>query len=471
MVNPVGTNGNTHGSFNNVGLEFDYHEIRLQNQDRIFKIFDYVIGYLSTTSNTPTILNNRAGSRTATLPTTTGTVPYYNLGSVENNFNYRYKENKEASIFANLTAHVTKSTELSAGIRRITFKENASLNVSSLSSPIYLPSATSCVGFNIAQSGLTTACVPAKKATIYVLSAKQKITNDILLYGTYGTSFRPGNAVIGAPNPIAPSTQLISFISPADETSKSYEIGLKSAWLNGDLTFNIAAYLQKFKNLTIRTGLLVPVGTSLLGTTGNVVTQSTDRLVAAVPAEIKGFEAELGFNPSDNFSFNTTLSYSDGKVKNGIIPCAGIIAVDDQVATCVTNTSTNAAPKWSGVIQSEYNRPLNDNMTGYVRGLFNWKGKSNGVDLNAYDNVKAYGITDVFLGLRDPEGSWDISAYARNIFDVERVINSGDTVATSLVREVSNSSRIEASGSTYIGITTTAPREFGLNFRVAFGSR
>lgn len=74
---------------------------------------------------------------------------------------------------------------------------------------------------------------------------------------------------------------------------------------------------------------------------------------------------------------------------------------------------------------------------------------------------------NVFPGLRDPHGAWDITAYSKNIFNVQRVLtrteaNAGFTAVGSSAAGIVQSN--------YRLITTTPERKSGVIVHYAFGS-
>ena len=139
---------------------------------------------------------------------------------------------------------------------------------------------------------------------------------------------------------------------------------------------------------------------------------------------------------------------------------------NDWIDTCRTSGSPASAPKLSGSVQGEYSMPLADKADGFLRGLVIWKGNSQGAAANPVDSVKAYALLNMFAGVRDPDGAWEVSVFAKNLTNTHRVLTrSGTPLTTQLT-----GSRLNLA-SNYYGITTTAPREFGVNVRYAFGSR
>lgn len=459
------------------------HEVRLQNDDRLFNLFDYTIGYMTTKADSPTFLNNITAFASSTT-----------LFAVSNLGLNRYRNDSESSYFGNLAVHLFDDRlEVGGGIRKIRFKANSGVQTGTFGAPIstYVESIPSrrCFG-NPAIPG----CLPAKKATIYNATAKFKITDDILVYGTYGTSWRPGNSVIGFRG-LEVGTFLDQFLNLPDETSKSFEVGFKTQFFDDKLTFNISAYRQKYDNYAFR--LSSPV-IALSKTTDPALDPAQAlaagfNFVAPVDPTIKGIEAELSYAASKNLNFGAVLAYADGKITNGIFPCldlnndnipdtttptaAQLYAQvgNRQVDTCVSNASPSNQAPLSGSVFGEYSRPVFGH-EGFLRGFANWKGKNQGFTLNPYDQVSAYALIDVFTGIRSSNGVWEATFFVKNILGTDRVLTRGDSPLVSALRPGTNlaafggsGTSINSSGATnYLQITTTPPREFGVNLKVNF---
>ena len=152
-----------------------------------------------------------------------------------------------------------------------------------------------------------------------------------------------------------------------------------------------------------------------------------------------------------------------------------------QLAECASNGgSATFLPKLSGSVQAEYNHPVSDSANAYLRGLFSWRGKSTLDPDNPYDSVGAYGLLNLYAGLRAESGAWEVSFYAKNVANLTRItsresssLNTG-TVDVLLGAPTFTSPVGTASSSftsRYTGITVTPPREFGINLRFAIGSR
>ncbi|WP_336968586.1 TonB-dependent receptor [Sphingobium aromaticiconvertens] len=450
------------------------HEIRLQNQERVAGMFDYVVGFFDSKLNPPTALTSPTIVR---LPTSLGG----GIAQVAITNVLRTGNSHEQSFFGNLTAHLGEATELSGGLRQIKYKSQNFLAVN---------------GNTIASDAQDV------KKLIYSGSIKHNFTPDLLVYLSTGSSFRPGINVVGDFN-IAQSALEKSFLNLPPETSKSYEAGFKSTLLGGRARFNMTAYYQKYKNFPFR----VPnngvyyVNTVAIRNAQGVVTGTAQQVgsfnfVGAVPVTVKGLESELQLDISDRWNVGLTASYSIGKIKNGTIPCNDLNGdgVPDAVGSAPSLAQLQAAvgannlsacavsqraaflPPFTATLQSEYKLPVTDKVDGFLRGLVNYSGKSQGDPANNFDNVGAFALANLYAGIRDPEGAWEVSLFAKNLFDTTKVLTRTTPLFTPYQQitgftPTGATTAAQTFTSTYTGATVTPPREFGLNVRFFFGSR
>lgn len=450
------------------------HEIRLQNEDRIAGMFDYVIGYLNLKGTTDTlftqIIGGLASPSAPSLPTTLTGVVQLPLE--------RYGTSKEESIFGNITAHIGDRFELSGGLRRIWFKTDAGLKAGSVTASGGVVTGVTLVDNPAFRT------VSSPKATVGVATAKYRVSDELMVYASYGTSWRPDTIAIGGPS--IPSALQAQFLKTDPETSKNYEIGFKSDLLDRKLRFNVSAYVQKFNNYPYRApGAGVYAIDLARGPAVNAF-----NYVAAVPVTVKGIEGDIAYTPNDNFMVAASFSYADGKIKNGLIPCldlnkdgvpdsvtsaptfaalsavVGSTASDPLISTCRVTQQANSNPKFGFSLQSEYSHPVMSGADGYIRGLLNFKGDSIGDPVNVNDSVSSYGLVNLYLGVRDPKGMWDFSVYGKNITNTFRVLTRGNGP-----QSTGTLTHGTLSYTNYFGISTTEPREFGVNLRVALGSR
>ena len=457
------------------------HELRLQSDERAFGLIDYVIGGLyyktkpetTLSIETPVFLGlfqNPATFRPAAT----------NFASLSSTMVERNSKAIEKSVFANLTFHLGENTELSAGGRYISYKSD-NFTV-------------------IAAAGLNRNDPSDDDQWIYSGSLKHRFNPNVMVYASIGSSWRPGSTSNGiidtniAPSPIEAALQT----QQTPETSTSYEIGFKSDFMDNRVRFNLSAFHQDFRNFIYFAPNIYVAYTD--PSTRAQSARMLSGLATGVPAKVDGVEAELSFKATPHWNLAANATYARSRIKDGVVPCnnftgtptyAGIRNANggvggvggETVGTCNVSFSASRSAPFSATVQSEYMAPLSSDVDAFVRGLFTFNGRSKGDPTNLFDDVKSYGLTNLFTGIRSPEGTWEVSLFARNLFDVERVLTRNANLSGAAYQQLTCvaalgplcGGRNQTAGgtvfSTYRGITTTAPREFGLNVRYAFGSR
>ncbi len=441
------------------------HELRLSSEERIGGIFDYVIGGLydrnenpsRITGETPVILPPAS-------PTATPTV-------VANSVIYRLRDgdSTEKSIFANVVAHVGDRFELSGGLRYIHYVSNSTLIVPA--------------------GGISFSNPTNESAVIWSASAKYRFNENLMVYGTVGTSWRPGAFAIGDFNAV-PSPREQSFYDVDAETSRSYELGLRSTLFGGRGRFNVSIYQQDFENYVYRPGTNVYfVNQSTTSAPQDV--GGFNGFIAGVPARVRGVEAEASFQVLPRWSISGNFSWSTSKVNNGLIACNDINgdgvpdvnptrpSVNDLKASLDTdNTGETIAacrysgkilngPSWNASFQTEAGFTLAPTIDGFVRGLVTITPASDNSAENTRDDTPAYARVNLYAGLRHPQGNWEVSLFAKNLFN-QRNIQYGGSPMSQSIRTPAGSYTYT---SEYYSATVTPPREIGVSARIAFGSR
>lgn len=444
------------------------HEIRLQSEDRILGIFDYVLGYYQTKQEAPTTLTTETP---ILLPSFLGG----GLVSVAQTPISTSGVTKENAFFGNLTAHIGDRTQISAGLRNIHIQQ---------------PARFLTIGTNSIAAG------PAvnDKNWIYTASIQHNFKPDLMVYASTGTSRRGGPSIVN-PSVAVLSPRLQSFLSLPSEKSTSYEVGVKSSWLDNRLILNLTAYHQKFENYPYK--ISTPIyyqGFAFNGTSLTPNVSNSAQFGAGVPVTVKGIEAEFSFKASPNFRFGAIASYADGNIKNGAIPCDdlngdGVPDVttsaptlvqlqtaygSNYIGACSVNQRSSLQAPFSATLQAEYNLPVSDNAEVFARGLFNYYGASKNEPNNAFDDLDAYGLLNLYAGLRNPDGGWELNLYAKNVFNTIKATRFDPPASTSYQELAPPTFRTtvgKAFNSTYSNVQINAARELGISLRFAIGSR
>lgn len=486
-------NGNAYpalnlGQFASNNTKIKVHELRLQNEERVAGAFDYVAGYFNSRLTAPTYLLSQRFVGTVAAP------------SVFTSASLRATRTSEESFFGNLSFHLGDRTEFSAGARNIKIKQVSSLGsvtVPGASATTGVPSpgpvATDVSGIVLSGTVNNLAFGNVDRSfakTIYSASAKHRFSDDMMVYANFGTSFRPGNNVVRATVNARASALETSFLILPSETSKSYEIGLKSQLFDKKLTLNVAAFRQDFKNYPFRS----PSGVFYLDYT-TATTPAPGRIqtfnfVSPVPVRVNGFELEANWQPDSSLNLTANVAYALGKIRNGQVACvdlngdsipdnvtsapsaAALFAAvgTNNVSTCPVNFRSATASPWNGNIQAEYSLPVAKTSEGFARALISYNGSSLNDPANALDNYGSAARVNLYVGIRDEDGRWELTLYGKNI------LNNAD------IRSTSNGPAFSTVGATtinspYVGLGTptspglVAPQEFGITARFSFGGR
>jgi iron complex outermembrane receptor protein len=436
------------------------HELRFASEERLFGFLDYTVGAFNYETKSPSDVTNK--TLIGRLNGTGIISPRVSDTAIQ-----RGGFTKERSYFGNTTLHVGDSTELSAGLRRINFETRSTITV----------------------NGRVLADVPDEETpTIYNVSASHRFSDDFMVYANHGKSWREGPFAIGIFRPLTPRLQ--QFTDLDSETSKSYELGFKSTFFDRRLRANLTAFHQDFTNFIYRGPTVYYVNLNQAG-----ATPSTFNFVANVDAKVDGAELDIGVTPFERFSIDATFSYAKGKMKDGVIACNDIngdgvpdrnppaptvaqiraSAGGEEVAACQVNDRLSFAPDWNLVLQSQYELPITAQLDGFVRGLLTYYPKNKQDPNNPYDNVDAYGLLNLYAGVRSNDGAWEVSLFAKNVTKTGETLSLGNgplvTGYQELLPPTFTTTQGASLASPYMTARYTPQREFGLNVRYAFGSR
>jgi iron complex outermembrane recepter protein len=437
------------------------NEVRLSSDERIAGIFDYVVGFYSSWSPT----NNYIASAALALPASyAAEVPYIEaegLGCTNYTVAYscdadlfQFGKRTEHAVFGNVTAHLLGDRlEVSGGLRRLWDKNTSFFFGNQLS--LEEEAIASEVGPDTTSAS----------KTVWTASASYHFTPSIMAYFSGGSSFRQGLNSVGPSLSTAGYGGISTAVASAygimkDESSTSYEAGIKTSFLDHRGLFNLTYYHQDFKNYQWSSPSNVWVWTNA----GQPI--SVAGFVASVPVKVDGIEAETAFRFTHDLSAGASFSYANGRITgNALTPCngpdgSGSVSASNPIYTCAGGASS-FVPRWKLALHGDYTHPVDATKDGYfrVQGTVN---PSNVYDAAIpYNTQRPYSTFNFFIGIRGRNGQWDLSAFLKNAFNNQTVLAAyGGNIPTSTSG---------SADSAYNLITMTPPRQFGLSLRVGFG--
>ncbi len=244
----------------------------------------------------------------------------------------------------------------------------------------------------------------------YPVTPKFSLTYDLSdsssVYATASKGFRLGGPT--GPTPTGPNNACSQDYANNGITNPpvaynpdklwSYEVGEKSRILGNTLSVNTALYYIDWQG--IQQTINLPIcGFNFTNNVGN--------------AQIYGAESEIVYKPP--FLKGLTLGISGGGERAEIVSTTNPNTV--QVGEKVLNT-----PDYTVTLTADYNWSVSDNIVAFIRTDYDVIGQSHGSFKTTDPNFNdpAYGVVNLSAGV--DLGSWQVSLFAKNLFDDQTII-------------------------------------------------
>ena len=322
------------------------------------------------------------------------------------------QSNQSFALFGNSTYRFTDAFSLTGGLRWTWEKKDLALNLLQ-----YQTADTSSgawwtkEGYNnisyVTASGANGTENRKKtwKEFTYDITPEYQISEDVKTYFKYAHGFRSGGFNTG----ISGSLSQLSTVDP--EYLDSYELGIKSQLLDGNLIANANVFYYDYQD--IQTNLLVNVQ----GEGGGV----TSILTNGPKAEVKGAELELDYLATDNLRLRLAAAYLDSEYTDFVDrnPVTGAVSANN------TGNSLVRSPKYTLGIGGSYTFNLDDGARIVLgtdasyrdREYFLVNRQNHTVD--PYLSQKAYTLWNANIGYQSANNKYQINGYVKNLLDEE----------------------------------------------------
>lgn len=230
------------------------------------------------------------------------------------------------------------------------------------------------------------------------LTGDYQLTDDVLLYAVYAEGVRTGGF-----NATATIESEIAF---DPEENRTYELGVKSQWLDRNLTVNLAIFHVDWKDMQINSLSLDPNNISaVVRNTGSV--------------RSRGIELETALRVSDNLSVGATYAYADPKYKSGSV---------DLGLTGFCGTDLSICPNGPDVSGQQLGRTVKQQVSAYVlvqapmAAGWDWSLRTDmaaqgSQPTNAIGTATLSGFAIVNSRLSFNSDRYEIALWAKNLFD------------------------------------------------------
>jgi iron complex outermembrane receptor protein len=213
------------------------------------------------------------------------------------------------------------------------------------------------------------------------------LNDDAMIYATYSEGFKSGGfdqrynvEFLDGPTSFEP------------ETATSYELGLKSTWLDNRLRMNVAAFFTDYQDqqIIVREGF-API------------------TLNAGESEIKGIEIETSFVPSEAWLLQASVGYIDAQYTE-----LDQVVLDNSPIN--KDTALAQTPEWSTNLGVAYTQDVAG--WGYVTPRLDWSYKSE-VYNDAINTPQlrqgAYHIVNASISFVSVDEAWEIILSGRNL--------------------------------------------------------
>jgi len=203
-------------------------------------------------------------------------------GDITGDFN-RFYESSEIAVYGELAMHLTDKTTLTLGYRRSDIENDTGFDIAD----------GTFDGGRAATIGLPTKA--QQDVNTYKVKFEYALSDDILLFSQATSGYRIGG--ISNPAAVTPGTVIPPSLYESDDLW-NYEVGAKTAWLEGRLIANLSAYYINWSDIQLE-----------------VLDESFARFVDNVgKAEIRGLELESTFAVTDVLTVGLNVNYSEAEL-------------------------------------------------------------------------------------------------------------------------------------------------------------
>lgn len=220
----------------------------------------------------------------------------------------------------------------------------------------------------------------------YAVSPRYHVNDDVMVYARVATGYRPGGPT-GVP-PIVPDLPN-SFDS---DSTRNYELGIKSAFLDRRVLFDLAAFYIDWSDIQVSVN---QSGVSLPGNGGSATSQ--------------GFELTSAYSPIAGLKLGLNAAYTNSELASDV-PDEGFLS----------GGRLPNIPRWSGSVTANYSFPLKGTWTGSAGLGYRYVGEQfSDISKKSFGPFAvrnpSYTVLDLNGGISSEH--WTARLYVRNVTD------------------------------------------------------
>lgn len=277
------------------------------------------------------------------------------------------------------------------------------------------PDSTPSIGFMSTQPMPVTGDLDSDNTSVK-LGLDYHLNDNMMLFASYAEGFKAGEFGARAASNFT--------VGPTDdEESQSYELGVKSDWLNQRLRVNATAFYTNYENLQF--GVFIPNPSNPTGqetaaqNIGEATNYGAEIEITALPLPNLSLNASIGLLDAEYDEFCADI---DGPGPAAASDCGGNVVDLGDGTFLVDRDQTfrelSRAPEEQYYIGAEYDIPT-DVGTFFVRGDGSYESKyfTDGVLNHPAAETGGFWLWDASAGWRSADERWRIQAWCKNCSD------------------------------------------------------
>jgi len=226
-------------------------------------------------------------------------------------------------------------------------------------------------------------------------SLEFEINETVATYFTYSNGYKSGGFNVD----LVPTVEDLPY---EEETVDSFEVGMKSDWLDGHLRLNLAVFHAEYSDYQVFQFRFDPFS----GTTALLVSN-------AAQVTTEGFEAEGSALFTENFSLDFGLGYSDATFDD--FPGGAVDGTTGEPINVAGNVLPRA-PEWTGDLTGRYQFNLGEARSS-LRVNYAYRGAQYFNPDNRENSYQGgYGLWNAAWDI-DINESWGVALYGQNLGD------------------------------------------------------
>lgn len=331
---------------------------------------------------------------------------------------YAEQDNDSRAVFGQAIYAVTDDLNLTFGVRHTREKKNFRRNPGTFMPDLddQDPSTVPSLEFMRAQPTPLTGRLSSTN-TSFKTGFDYRFTDDLMAYFSFTQGFKAGE--------FGPRASSQFAVGPTDdEKANSFEIGVRSEWLEGRLQANATAFHTNFKNLQF--DVFIPSEANPTGqetatqNIGEATNRGLELELLAVPIDRLRLRASVGYLDAGYDSFCASLTGPVMAV-DPVSECGDVLQVGDNLFVIETDNSDlelSRAPEWQLYLSADYTIPTRyGNFFARAAGDYESSFFTDGVGNHPKARTGGFWLLDASAGWRSNDERWRVQLWCKNCTD------------------------------------------------------